>query len=500
MSCGQLAVSDIINLEGMVKRKNRALIGFCSFLLMSLLWLSAGGAVQAQDAGGHWLLVDTEVKESNDKFDGCRREISLLGYEEGVYYGLFEASDECQKDNEHWPTLWASSVGWSVPPKEISAGQEVTLNIRMALVYQYSSEQPENFVEVTLTGGDGTTLTTILKKTAFNVKKYQEWESQEVRFTAPALKDLPKSASSRIKIVFQTRAGQVGFVYEWVEGEAVEPDEEEVDKTKEKTDDGEVVDEEETVEEEDEELREEIVAEPTSTPKKSISPPPKYELDCSGMNMDSGTRFSDISGNVDVAPCDDPEDYDVADRNMKLYVNDHIRTGRDSTAILSFTDMTTFIMRPESIIILASPPQSDSKLRLVWGQVMVNVKKMLKDGSMEITMNQAVAGIKGTIIVAEETGSESRIKVVEGTVEFTDTATGRTLELKEGETVAASEEGLGRVEEFDVAREKKAWKEYESGDKELSDYCLLDKLIGLFAVVGFLQLRRKTRRALQEYD
>ncbi|MBN1629290.1 MAG: FecR domain-containing protein [Thermoleophilia bacterium] len=173
--------------------------------------------------------------------------------------------------------------------------------------------------------------------------------------------------------------------------------------------------------------------------------------------MDSGTRFSDISGNVDVAPGHDPEDYDVAEMGMVLYVNDHIRTGPDSEAILSFTDMTTFHMKPNTIIVLESPPQDDSKIKLVIGNVRANIKKILKDGSMNITMNQAVTSIKGTVLVAEETGTESRLKVIDGTVRLTSLVDGTSQMVGPGEMLVATGQGLGEKVPFDVEAENALW-------------------------------------------
>lgn len=466
-----------------MKRKNRLLIKLiCFFLAIGLLLLPAGSIGKAQSDDGFWQLVETDVKKNSNQSDGCREESTLLE----TSYSLFEVTNEClEKSAEGWPCLWASMMSWSQPPKELSAGQKVTFKINMALVYNYSTEQPQDFVDVKLTGGDGVLIVKILENAPFQAAT-QEGESRDVQFTAPDVKDLSKSADNRINLIITTRAGQVSYIYEWIEGNPVEDEEE-------------ILDEQEEVVggDENEEPVEDEIVEPTETP---FSPPVHYELDCSGMNMDSGTRFSDISGNVDVAPCNDPEDYDVARIGMTLYVNDHIRTGRDSSAVLSFTDMTTFIMGPETIIVLESPPQSDSKIRLVWGNVKANIKKILKDGSMNITMNQAVAGIKGTVLVAEETGTESRIKVIEGTVELTDLESGRAFEVNKGQTLAVSEEGFSEVEEFDVVKEKEEWKEFEPASKKLTDFCLLDKLIGLFAVVGLIQLRRKTRSTAQNHD
>jgi hypothetical protein len=91
------------------------------------------------------------------------------------------------------------------------------------------------------------------------------------------------------------------------------------------------------------------------------------------------------------------------------------------------------------------------------GNLWVNVKKMLKDGSMEIEMSQAVAGIKGTILVLEERDGISTVKVIKGKVAYESTATGATKMVKAGQELEADADGLGAKARFNVKREKASW-------------------------------------------
>jgi len=75
-----------------------------------------------------------------------------------------------------------------------------------------------------------------------------------------------------------------------------------------------------------------------------------------------------------------------------LCVDDHVKTDEDSTAIIAFADLSTFLLKPESEIVVSNPPHHDSKIGLVLGNIWTNVKKMAKDGTMEVDMSQAVAG------------------------------------------------------------------------------------------------------------
>jgi len=187
---------------------------------------------------------------------------------------------------------------------------------------------------------------------------------------------------------------------------------------------------------------------------------------------DSGARFSDLSGQVEIMrPCGlKPNgDYDYCDEiwdwaelDTILSEGTMIRTDRNSTAILSFADMTTFIQKPETIIYLAKPAERDSQFKLLAGNLWVNVKKMLKDGSMDIEMSQAVAGIKGTTFVLEDDGTTSTLKVIEGTVEFTALASGESQSVSAGSMLSADARGLGEQQAFDVTAESAAWPQVEA--------------------------------------
>lgn len=182
---------------------------------------------------------------------------------------------------------------------------------------------------------------------------------------------------------------------------------------------------------------------------------------------DSCARFSDLSGQVEICvPCGlKPNgEYDYCDETWEwarldtvLPEGTAIRTLERSSSILSFADMTTFVQKPDTIIVLSRPDQRDSQFKLLVGNLWVNVKKMLKDGSMEIEMSQAVAGIKGTTFVLEDDGSTSTLKVIEGTVEFTALADGRSQRVEAGSMISADARGLGSVQPFDTAAESAAW-------------------------------------------
>ncbi|HNW34625.1 MAG TPA: FecR domain-containing protein, partial [Candidatus Ozemobacteraceae bacterium] len=179
---------------------------------------------------------------------------------------------------------------------------------------------------------------------------------------------------------------------------------------------------------------------------------------------DAGVVFSDLSGQVEARPGDDEEAWEFAKIDRKLFTDDHIKTGLDSSAILSFADMSTFVMKPSTEIILSSPTKKESKIKLACGNIWVNVKKMVKDGTMDIEMSQAVAGIKGTNITCQTNpdGTEDRIQVLRGMADILIKESREHVSLQEGEELIVKSGGKAEKVEINIQEEMKKW------DAELS--------------------------------
>jgi hypothetical protein len=182
--------------------------------------------------------------------------------------------------------------------------------------------------------------------------------------------------------------------------------------------------------------------------------------DESDPTTDSGHRFSSLWGDVKVASCKGYllDEWKEAKYGMVLHVGDMIKTGPNSGGVISFPDLTTWRMPEKTKISLKNPPQ-ESKIGLIMGKVWINLKKMVKDGSMEVEMSEAVCGIKGTTLVLEENGEESILKVIDGEVEFTNKETGKTVMVNAGEAIMASESYTSKKKEFDVEKESLNWEE-----------------------------------------
>ena len=72
-----------------------------------------------------------------------------------------------------------------------------------------------------------------------------------------------------------------------------------------------------------------------------------------------------------------------------------IQTGEDSSAIVSMQDMSTFTMKAEYEVVLTPPPESKGPMDRAMDILITNIKRMLKDGSMEIETTQCACSIKG---------------------------------------------------------------------------------------------------------
>ncbi|MEF2176042.1 MAG: FecR family protein [Candidatus Absconditabacteria bacterium] len=194
----------------------------------------------------------------------------------------------------------------------------------------------------------------------------------------------------------------------------------------------------------------------------------KAPKDKNGEYLDSGVRVSDVSGEVLVRRGDDRLGWEMVEPGMVIYQGDVIHTvSRDGECLLSLPDLTTFQMKPTSVLVIDLYSEKESKLKLLAGKVIANVKKMIKDGSMNVEMSQAVAGIKGTIFVLKEDQNSSSIEVIEGTVEFKSKVDNQAIMVSAGEILTATSSGLGEKTNIDSDKAEESIKQENSQDKNV---------------------------------
>ena len=166
---------------------------------------------------------------------------------------------------------------------------------------------------------------------------------------------------------------------------------------------------------------------------------------------DSHIRFNDYYGEVKIR-CDFEEDdsYEFVDLNTVIYEYDRIKTEDDSGAILGLEDMSTYVIKPESILIIHTEEDKTSRLELIVGAIVGNWKKMLQGKSIKCEMSQCVAGISGTIVAFEETGKESRVWLLAGAVDVKSKKTGKVTKLKPGQRSVTGTNGVVQVKSFNI--------------------------------------------------
>ncbi len=118
--------------------------------------------------------------------------------------------------------------------------------------------------------------------------------------------------------------------------------------------------------------------------------------------IDSKIRFNDFYGEVKIRPDSEEDDsYEFVDLDTVIYEGDRIKTEEDSGAILGLEDMSTYVIKPDSTLIIHTDEGNVSKIEMLAGSMWGNIKKMSEGKSLEIEMSQCVCGINGTTIYAQ---------------------------------------------------------------------------------------------------
>ena len=176
--------------------------------------------------------------------------------------------------------------------------------------------------------------------------------------------------------------------------------------------------------------------------------------------IDSGARFSSISREVEVFPDATPDQRAFATGKTVLNVDDHVLTGEDSNAVISFADFSTLMVKAESEVVIAGPANQPGKVDLVQGRLWLNVKKVIAGEAIEVKSNLATTGIKGTIVtcLSRADHSEDVIQVLRGSAEVTVNETKTTAILEEGQELRVKPGGISEKRAIDIEKETADWK------------------------------------------
>lgn len=170
-------------------------------------------------------------------------------------------------------------------------------------------------------------------------------------------------------------------------------------------------------------------------------PEPKYEIHiekgpCEGEKIDSHIRFNDFYGEVKIRPDYKEDDsYEFVDLETIIWECDRIKTEEESGAILGLEDMSTYVIKPESILIIHTQEEKVSRIKMITGCIWGNIKKMMDGKTLDSEMSECVAGILGTIFALEESSQGSKVWVFAGNVEVTNKKTGKKTTLNAGQNI-----------------------------------------------------------------
>ena len=166
---------------------------------------------------------------------------------------------------------------------------------------------------------------------------------------------------------------------------------------------------------------------------------------------DSKIRFNDWYGEVKIR-CNFEEDdsFEFIDHETVIYEDDRIKTEEESGAILGLEDMSTYVIKPESIVIIHTEEDNTPKWKMLAGSMIVTMKKMIGGKSFEVELSQSMAGIDGTIVAFEETGKESRIWLFAGSVSVKSKKTGKVTKLQPGQRSITGKNGVVQVKSFNI--------------------------------------------------
>ncbi|HRY82096.1 MAG TPA: FecR domain-containing protein [Candidatus Moranbacteria bacterium] len=181
------------------------------------------------------------------------------------------------------------------------------------------------------------------------------------------------------------------------------------------------------------------------------------EYDPNAPLTDSGVRVAEIDGQAEIACPPDFDAWNVLKHNTVIYNHCRLKTGENSTLKISFSSMATFVMRPETEIGVNEATKEKSNFQLFFGGVWTNVKKMAKGEEFGFKGSQAVAGIKGTTFIMEDTGEITTLKVIEGLVNYKPNTNGEGVDVEGGKMISATKEGLGTQQAFNVETENIFW-------------------------------------------
>lgn len=128
----------------------------------------------------------------------------------------------------------------------------------------------------------------------------------------------------------------------------------------------------------------------------------------------------------------------------EVLVSDSIRAGADGRAEVTFTDGSVLTVGPGSEVAIAffapEAQESSALLDVIAGIARVTVNKATSWGRFDVRTTTAVASVRGTDYLVENTGAKTSVFVAEGRVAVSSRAGSGTVILREGQGVDVTAE------------------------------------------------------------
>jgi hypothetical protein len=130
--------------------------------------------------------------------------------------------------------------------------------------------------------------------------------------------------------------------------------------------------------------------------------------------------------------------------DMPVMPQDRIRTGADSRVEVTFSDGSVLTVGPDSDIAIIAfapdPAESNAVLELFSGIVRATVNSATGWGRFEVRTATAVASVRGTDYLVENSGEASAVFVAEGRVAVSSRAGAGTVVIRQGQGVDVTAE------------------------------------------------------------
>tara|TARA_R110001592_G_scaffold59200_1_gene179584 strand:+ start:29145 stop:30818 length:1674 start_codon:yes stop_codon:yes gene_type:complete len=140
--------------------------------------------------------------------------------------------------------------------------------------------------------------------------------------------------------------------------------------------------------------------------------------------------------------------YVVLKENMLIMVGDEIAT-KNGNVVIEFADSSTIRLEENSNLVFnklshfGKTGMVDTRLRLKRGSLTSDIPPLVKGSRYEIKTPSAVAAVRGTEFRLHTTEKETRLEVLEGTVEFSGEHGKMMVDAGQGATIS---EGNSRIE------------------------------------------------------